>query len=41
VTVRNIDRLREAVSEYVSGPYNGRGAAAQRQAPRQIAEAGG
>ena len=41
VTVRNIDRLREAVSEYVSGPHNGRGAAAQRQAPRQIAETGG
>jgi small-conductance mechanosensitive channel len=41
VTVRNIDRLREAVSEYVSGPHNGNGAAAQRPAPRQIAEAGG
>ncbi|HKA80975.1 MAG TPA: mechanosensitive ion channel domain-containing protein [Xanthobacteraceae bacterium] len=40
VTVRNIDRLREAVSEYVSGPYNGKGAA-QRLPPRPIAEAGG
>jgi len=40
VTVRNIDRLREAVSEYVSGPYNGKGAT-QRLPPRPIAEAGG
>jgi potassium-dependent mechanosensitive channel len=36
VTVRNIDMLREAVADYVSGPYNGRGAGHLRP----IAEAG-
>lgn len=39
VTVRNIDRLREAVSEYVSRPYNGRGSAnggpTSKQAPER------
>ncbi len=39
VTVRNIDRLREAVAEYVSGPYNGR-RDGKRLAARQIGEAG-
>lgn len=39
VTVRNIDRLREAVAEYVSGPYNGR-SGGKRLAAHQIGEAG-
>ncbi|HLH93748.1 MAG TPA: mechanosensitive ion channel domain-containing protein [Xanthobacteraceae bacterium] len=39
VTVRNIDRLREAVTEYVSGPYNGR-SGGKRLAAHQIGEAG-
>jgi potassium efflux system protein len=39
VTVRNIDRLREAVAEYVSGPYNGR-SDGKSLASHQIGEAG-
>jgi small-conductance mechanosensitive channel len=39
VTVRNIDRLRETVAEYVSGPYNGR-SDGKRLASHQIGEAG-
>jgi potassium-dependent mechanosensitive channel len=39
VTVRNIDRLREAVAEYASGPNNGRGNG-KGLASHQIAEAG-
>ena len=40
VTVRNIDMLREAVADYVSGPFNGGSAGHLRPAPRPIAEAG-
>ena len=39
VTVRNIDRLREAVAEYVSDPYNGRDNG-KGHASHQIAKAG-
>jgi small-conductance mechanosensitive channel len=39
VTVRNIDRLREAVAEYGSGPHNGRGNG-KGIASHQIAGAG-
>jgi hypothetical protein len=39
VTVRNIDRVREAVAEYVSGSYNGR-SDGKRLASHQIGEAG-
>ena len=39
VTVRNIDRLREAVAEYGSGPHNGRGNG-KGMASHQIAGAG-
>jgi potassium-dependent mechanosensitive channel len=39
VTVRNIDRLREAVAEYVSGPYNGK-SDGKRLASHQIGEVG-
>jgi potassium efflux system protein len=38
-TARNIDRLREAAAEYVSGPYNGRGNG-KSIASHQIAERG-
>jgi potassium-dependent mechanosensitive channel len=37
VTVRNIDRLREAVAEYVSGPYNGK-TDGKRSASHRIGE---
>jgi potassium efflux system protein len=41
LTVRNIDRMREALSEYLSGPYNGRSAGNGLQTSRQIGEVGG
>jgi potassium efflux system protein len=41
LTVRNIDRMRAALSEYVSGPYNGRSAGNGREASRQVGEAEG
>jgi potassium-dependent mechanosensitive channel len=41
LTVRNIDRMREALSEYVSGPYNGRSAGNGRETSHQIGEAEG
>jgi small-conductance mechanosensitive channel len=41
VTVRNIDRLREAVSDYVSRPYNGSGSGNGGGATRQVADTAG
>jgi len=38
ITVRNIDRLREAVSDYVSGPRNGKGSANGGPAAKQVPE---
>jgi small-conductance mechanosensitive channel len=41
VTVRNIDRLREAVSDYVSRPYHGNGSGNGSQPARQVADTAG